>query len=213
MSCRFTISPFTFDLMKTYARIFISLQLLFLLTTISVSGQTEKEPTVGGVYLTLDDYNAGKLTYDIDCSMEKQKIKLHDFLAKPYMDVYYKGEKIRLEKNNVYGFKDCHDQTFRFFDNMEYKLVEAGKIVLYTQDQMILSEKSGKSSYTYFFSTTSNGPVKFLSNINLKAAYPENTTFHNLLDEKINSLNIAEYDSLKKTYRVNLLFLESERKH
>jgi hypothetical protein len=183
--------------------------LFFLLTTSYFHCQTEKEPTLGGVYLTLDDYKSGKLTYDIDCSLEKQKIKLHDFLAKPYMDVYYRGEKHRLLKNEVYGFKDCHDQTFRFFDNLEYKLVEAGNIYLYTLEQLIFPEKADKTTVDFFFSSSMGGVIKPLNNINLKNAFPTNKTFHRLLDESINSINITRYDSIHKMYTVNKLYLES----
>jgi len=188
---------------------FTSLSLLFISLSNPIFSQGDTTETMGGVYLTLEDFKTGKLTYDIDCRMEKQKIKLFNFLAKPYFDVYYQGEKFRLQKNEVYGFKDCHDHTFRFYDNMEYELVEAGNIYLYVQEQMILSEQAGKVSDTYFFSATPSDALKPLSAYNLKNAYPKNKEFHKLLDANIYSKNIAQYDSVNKMYKVNQLFLQS----
>jgi hypothetical protein len=164
---------------------------------------------MGGVYLSLNDFKAGILTYDIDCNMEKQKIKLYNFMAKPYFDVWYKGEKIRLQKNEVYGFKNCHDETFRFYDNMEFRVAQVDVICIYIQEQMVFSDKAGKDSYSYYFSVTPGSALKPLNNINLKNAYPQNRTFHKLLDEKINSVNIADYDSLQKAYKINQVYLES----
>lgn len=193
-------------------RLYTSLLFFFVFSSFISLSQKDTTETMGGVYLSLDDFKTGRLTYDIDCNMEKQKIKLYNFLAKPYFDVWYKGEKIRLQKDKVYGFKNCHDETFRFYDFMEYQVMEAKNICIYMQEQMILSEQSGKAAYSYFFSTSPGSALKPLTNSNLKDAYPENRTFHKLINEKINSVNIADYDSLQKTFKVNLLYLESLKK-
>ena len=72
---------------------------LISFTVINLFAQTQKkEITLAGVYLTLADFKINKLTYDIDCGTEKQKIKLHDFFTKPYIDVYYKDQKHTLQK-------------------------------------------------------------------------------------------------------------------
>ncbi|MBK9283232.1 MAG: hypothetical protein IPM51_02825 [Sphingobacteriaceae bacterium] len=174
-----------------------------------IFSQKDTSETMGGVYLTTDDFKKGKLMYDIDCSTEKQKIKLFNFFTKPYFDVYYQGEKFRLQKNQVYGFKDCHDRTFRFYENMEFQLVEAGKIYLYFQEQLMFTEKAGSSSDAFFFSTEPGSVIKPLNVSNLKKAYPTNKTFHKLMDTQINNRNINAYDSLNKMYKINSLFIES----
>ena len=193
-------------------KVYIFLLILFTFSSFLGSAQKDTTETMGGVYLSLEDYKAGRLTYDIDCNMEKQKIKLYNFLAKPYFDVWYKGEKIRLQKDKVYGFKNCHDETFRFYDFMEYQLLEDRNICIYVQEQMVLADKSGKDAFSYFFSTSPNGPLKPLTNSNLKDSYPENRIFHKLINEKINSVNIADYDSLQKMFKVNTLYLKSLKK-
>lgn len=193
-------------------KLFIPITVSLLLLSTSLFSQKDTTETMGGVYLSLEDYKAGRLTYDIDCNLEKQKIKLYDFMAKPYFDVWHKGQKIRLQKSQVFGFRNCHDEVYRFYENMEYQLMDASNIFIFVQEQMFLSDKSGKDAYSYFFSTSVNGPLKPLTNSNLKDAYPENRVFHKLINEKINSVNISEYDSLQKKYKVNLLYLESLKK-
>ena len=123
------------------------------LASANLFSQTEKkEPTLAGVYLTLADYKAGKITYDIDCSNEKQKIKLHDFFTKPYFDVNHKGEKHTLQKKDVYGYRDCHDNMFRFFNNEEYQLAESGSINIYFLQQAVAVDKSFTTINVYYFS-------------------------------------------------------------
>ena len=194
------------------ARNLLSLIVLLLLNSTVVNAQKDTTLTLGGVYLSIDDFKSGKLTYDIDCNKEKQKIRLYDFFAKPYFDVWYKGEKIRLMKNQVFGYKNCLDKTFRFYENMDFQVVEIGGICIYSQEQMVLADKAGKVGISYFMSANPGGPIKVLNTNNLKDAFPENKVFQKMVDTKINSVNIADYDSLQKTYKINLLLKESLKK-
>src|ERR1700677_3459561 len=90
----------------------------FLLLSVNGFTQTNKS----GIYLSLADYKQHKLTYESDCGVEKEKIKLKEFFNKPFITVVYNGEKIKLLKNDIYGFRDCANQTFRFYENHEYQV-------------------------------------------------------------------------------------------
>jgi hypothetical protein len=167
----------------------------------------KKESTLAGVYLTLTDFQIGKLSYDIDCSTEKQKIKLHDFFSRPYIDVYYKGEKYSLQKKDIYGFRDCHNNTYRFFKNDEYKLEEGGSINIYSLQESAPSGKSYKSISIYYFSSSLTSEIKSLTVENLKSAFPANYKFHDSLDEIFKGgVEVSEYDSFHKMYRVNHIY-------
>jgi hypothetical protein len=170
--------------------------------------QTEKkETTLAGVYLTHGDFTAGKLKYEIDCSAEKQKIKLHDFFSKPYIDVYYKGEKSTLQKKDIYGYRDCHNNIYRFFANEEYKLEESGGINIYSVQVSAQSGKSYKWTNEYYFSSSPTGEIKPLTIENLKYAFPDNHKFHDALDETFKGgVEVSEFDSFHKMYKVNHIY-------
>ena len=186
---------------------------LLILASFNLFAQTKKkETTLAGVYLTLADFQKGKLTYDIDCSTEKQKIKLHDFFSKPYIDVYYKGEKHTLQKKVVYGYRDCNSNIFRFFDNQEYQLAESGDINLYFLQEATPSAKSFKMVNVYYFSASPTGEIKPLTVENLKYAFPNNHKFHDALDETFKGeIAVSDYDTFHKTYKVNHVYQMSQK--
>lgn len=62
-----------------------------------------------GVYITYSDYVNQKLSYEIDCKTEKHVIKLHDFLNQSFITVNHKGEKIKLQKDSIYGILNCNE--------------------------------------------------------------------------------------------------------
>ena len=161
---------------------------------------------LAGVFMTLADFKANKMTYDIDCSTEKQKIKLHDFMTLPYIDVYYKGEKHKLQKKDVYGYRDCYSKTFRFFESEEYELAESGAVNLYYQLESVSVNKVYTIVRVYYFSSTPDGEIKALNKENLKYAYPNSHKFHDLLEANFKTNDLSEYDSFHKMYKVNHLY-------
>lgn len=164
------------------------------------------DTTLAGVYLTLADFQSGKLTYDIDCVNEKLKIKLHDFLTKSYIDVYYKGVKHTLQKNDVYGYQDCNSNIFRFFNNKEYQLMESGYINIYVMDELISVGRGFKSEKVHYFSSQPDSEIKPLTILNLKYAFPKNHKFHDDLDNMFNYEDVSVYDTFHKMYKVNHIY-------
>ena len=192
--------------MKPLKQFLIIASLLLLSNSIFCQAKKE-EPALAGVYVTLPDFQAGKLSYDIDCAAEKQKIKLHDFFSKPYFDVYYKGEKHTLQKKEVYAYRNCNNKTFRFFNNEEYQLAESGKISIYLLEQAKAEGKAFVIVNVYYFSATPDGEIKSLILENLKKAFPENHKFHDALDQTFKgNIDVSDYDSFHKMYKVNHIY-------
>ena len=48
---------------------------------------------------------------------------------------------------------------YRFYNNTEYRIAEAGNIYIYTQDRNIAQSKGYKVVNAYFFSTTPDGEL------------------------------------------------------
>ena len=168
-----------------------------------------------GIYMNLPDYKNNKLAYESDCNTEKSKIRLHDFFYNaPTVTVIHGGKKYVLNKNEVYGFRDCDNEVYRFFKNEVYRLAEAGEIYIYiyTQTQNITQTKGYKVVNVYYFSVTVDGNVVPLNMGNLKNAYRNNDKFLDMLDTHFGNSEVSEYDPIHKTYKINYLYKKSINK-
>lgn len=185
----------------------IVISFIFLNCSSLFSQDKKKESTLAGVFLTHADFKVNKLTYEIDCGVEKQKIKLHDFFTKPYFDVYFKGEKQTLQKKDVYGYRDCHNDIYRFFNNLEYQLEERGNINIYSLEQNVAYSRGVAIEKVFYFSARPDGEIELLTPENLKSSFPDNHKFHYALDEAFKGdADISAYDKLHKMYKVNYIY-------
>jgi hypothetical protein len=187
----------------------ITLAIIGLLLS-SVVGHSQTNNS--GIYLSLADYQKEKLTYEIDCSKEKHKIKLNEFFNKPYITVIHDGKKYSHQKNDIYGFKDCNNKIFRFYKNKEYQIEESGNIIIYSLERNETQGKGFKLVKDYYFSTAADNVINTLSVENLKRAFPDNHKFHDLLDENLKDGDASAYDSFHKMYKVNHLYQASLKK-
>lgn len=162
-----------------------------------------------GVYLSASDFKNGKLAYAINCKTQKHKIKLNEFFSKPYITIVHEGKSVNLDKKNIFGFRDCGDITYRFVDQNHYTVLNPKEeILLYKL--VILASKNQQEAVHYYFSKSPDSEVQELSLTNLKKAFPGNHKFHDMLDAEFNGIvNLAQYDSFHKMYKVNRLYINS----
>ena len=57
-----------------------------------------------GIYINGDDFKKGKLSFAINCSTEKHKIKLNDFFSLPYIIVIHNDSSYKFYKRDIFGF-------------------------------------------------------------------------------------------------------------
>ena len=165
-----------------------------------------------GIYMNLPDYKNNKLSYESDCNTEKSKIRLHDFFYNaPTITVIQGSKKYIFKKNNVYGFRDCDKEVYRFFKNEAFRIAEAGDIYvyIYTQTQNITQSKGYKVVNVYYFSVTLDGNIIPLNMNNLKNAYRDNDKFLDMLDTHFGASAVNEYDQIHKAYKINYLYKKS----
>lgn len=168
----------------------------------NVFSQNEKS----GVYLSFNDYLNNKLSYEINCKTEKHKIKLNEFLNKSYITVFHNDQKIKLSKDSVFAVLYCDEPLLRFQDKQHYFLAEKGMVWIFYRIENKLSNKPFVSEKIYYFNVKGDEMLNILSKANLKSAFPNNHKFHDMLDARFDSdVNIAEYDSFHKMFKVNHL--------
>ena len=186
--------------MKTQLTLFS----MFSLTTLVAFAQNS------GVYLSASDFASGKLAYEINCSTEKHKIKLNEFLNQDYITVVHEKQSYKLQKKEIFGYKDCDNLTYRFAGSIFYVIINpTEKILLYKHN--IEASKNQKEEVHYYFSVSGAGEIQTLTLMNLKKAFPENHKLHDALDAEFKTDDeLATYDSYHKMYKVNRLFASNQ---
>lgn len=163
-----------------------------------------------GIYMNASDYRNNILMYAADCGKEKFNIRYDDFLPTRFFSIKYEGKKYKMQKNSVYGYRNCNGDTYRFYDDDTYQIAEAGNIYIYTHKRNITQTKGFIVVNDYFFSTTPDGEIVRLSYRNLVNAYKENSSFLDALDNYKGDINA--YDERHKMFKINYLYSISVNK-
>ena len=184
---------------------------LLLAFSSTVVFSQKKDAISSGIYLSVHDYDNNQLSYEIDCSSEKHKIRPNTHKKGGAFRVVHNKQKIDLRKEDVYGYRDCKGKDFRFENNVSYEIVYADQLILYSNYVDDGEDEHGnrRQKKMYHFSKNSSSKIIPLNLENLKNAYPDNHKFHDFLDTNLNTGSIVAYDDFHDTYKVNRYLLLS----
>jgi hypothetical protein len=167
-------------------------------------------PKTSGVYLTGADFKNGQVSFEGDCGSKTHKLELHDVLHKSYIHVTHGTEKHRYAKSNVFGFRACDGQDYRFASNLEYQILEVKELYIYAREVPVSHGRGIHTIRGYFFSAGPDGSVLALKLEILKQAFPDNRRFQDALDATVGAgQKLAEYDESHKMFKVNQLLMAS----
>ena len=171
-------------------------------------------PMTSGVYLASADYKDGRLAFEGDCKSKAHRLELHDVLNKPYIDVTHESEKRRYAKSDLFGFRACDGRYYRFASKLEYQILESRELYIYAHETQHNNGKGMPHTiHEYYFSVGPDGPIFRLTLENLKQAFPDNHSFHNLLDADFGAgQKLEEYDKFHKMFKVNRLLIASQKR-
>jgi hypothetical protein len=195
--------------MKT---LIVSSAIAMLAISSSTANAQSKTSVTGGLYLTSNDFQQQKLTYEIDCNNAKDKIKPNEFFGSSTGYVLSKGEKHEFNKKKVYGYRNCENKNYRFYNGEAYLLIDTASFYIYYQykSEENIKGKGLIKKDEYFFSKNANDDLHLLTIENLKNAFPNNHHFHYALDANFKSDNdLIAYDRFQKTYKIKYLYSES----
>lgn len=167
-----------------------------------------------GIYKTAEDFSQRKLSYAINYKTEKHKVKDNLLFNNAEIKVEHDGEKYTLQKSEIYGFRNTRGEEFRFVDNKEYRILNPGEpLLIYTYQHAAHSPKDAQNyPKSYFFSTDAALAPQPLTKANLKAAFPDNHSFHNQLDAQFKQdSDLFAYDRFHKMYKLNWILLSSSK--
>lgn len=196
--------------MKTKLKMNNKLEIILTFLLVLSFGSFAKSQT--GIYLNLSDFKNNKLSCESECILQRQPhaIHVHDFFWNmPNINVRCDGKKLTYKKSNLYGFRDCNNNVYRFYKNTEYRIAEAGNIYIYVQEKNIAQSKGYKVVNAYYFSTTPDGEIMPLTFCNLKNAYKNNEKFEELLDQYFSADGVHTYDKRHNTFKINYVFTKT----
>ena len=186
------------------------------IVAVAVITATTAFPSRGqsGLFMSHNDFKTNSLAHQMACNNNRhnKNIHLHDFFGNmPTITVNDSGRKYTLKKNDVYGFRDCDKEVYRFFGNEVYHIVEAGDlyIYIYTQTQNIAQSKGFKVVNNYYFSNSGNGKILRLTKENIRSEFSSNQKFLDLLDQYFANEEIHTYDKDHKTFKVNYVYFKA----
>jgi hypothetical protein len=155
-----------------------------------------------GVYLSASDFINRKPAYETEC-----KIHLNNSIWDlPYITVTSNGKKMRLQKDEIFGYIDKEHNTHRFYKGNDYLVEESGNINIYLLTEKVSQSKGYKIVKRYYFSKDESASILPLTFNNLKSVYSANEKFLTLLNDAYNNDDISGYDKIHNTYRVNYIY-------
>ncbi|MDO9001066.1 MAG: hypothetical protein Q7W45_14965 [Bacteroidota bacterium] len=180
-------------------KLIIAVTFLILKSTL---GFSQKDSS--GIYFTANDYVKHKLSFAINCETQKHKIKSDMIFHPKEISIKHADSTYTYPKDSIYGIKYCDGSIVRVYNNSEYPLINPDeKIMIYK----IISGPATKGSPSitrYYFSKDANGKIQELTIYNIKAAFPDNHKFHDLVDMEFHSNDeLAAYDTFHKIMKIN----------
>jgi hypothetical protein len=187
---------------------------VFLFILYSFSSGLAAQTTTQGIYLTAKDFKNGKLSYANNQDNKKYRLYLNDIFNSPSVKIAIGDSIINLKKDEIFGYRDKNNLSYRFFKNIAYKILNPSeKILLYCRTYTTGGTKSNHTVTDYFFSSSADSPMYALSKSNLKTVLYSDIRFHELLDVEFHSDNeLYAYDSINKIYNLNRIYELSKQK-
>lgn len=163
-----------------------------------------------GIYFTADDYLKQKLSYAINCKTEKHSINPSKIFQDRYVIIKHKGIKHKHSKDTVYAVKYCDESITRIFKGREFPLINPTEIIMIYKVVSGPGTKGSPSITRYYFSKNAKDKIEELTIYNIKAAFPDNHKFHDLIDIEFHSNDeLTVYDNFHKIMKINRVLQNS----
>jgi hypothetical protein len=161
--------------------------------------------TATGIYLTEQDYKAGKLSYVLS---ENDKLQLNDFLGGKHVGLVNQGKKMKLSKSEIFGYRQ-NNANFRFFHNEAYRILDTAGFLLYSRQQLIQQGKGYVSVERYFYSNSSATPVLNLTIENIDKSFFAQSEFRYSVQSYFHQdADLITFDKADNQYEIKHLYFE-----
>ncbi len=188
--------------MKTSIKVLIALITIMVCANILMAQNTT---TTTGIYLTEQDYKANKLSYVLG---DNDRLRQNAFLNGKNVVLTYQGKKVKLSKNEIYGYRQ-NGTDFRFFNTEAYQILDTVGFMLYSHDKLVQKGKGNVPVAAYYYSVNGQQPVMDLTVANLWKSFPAQSGFRYSVRSYFRSdADLISYDRQVKMYMIKYLFLK-----
>ncbi|MDB4999255.1 MAG: hypothetical protein JWR76_332 [Mucilaginibacter sp.] len=190
-----------------------SIKILTTIITITIifncqKGNAQDKVVTGGIFLTEQNFYANKLSYPLN---DPDKLQLNEFFGSKSIAVVKHGEKTKLLKRNIYGYR-LHNQNFRFFNNDSYRIVDTAGFMLYSRQRLVQQNKGYLPVETFFFSVDARQPVLNLTVANLSNSFSAQAGFRYSPESLFNKdTDLMAYDKQTQQYKIKYLYLQQKQ--
>jgi hypothetical protein len=188
--------------------------LIFPLLLFSLGTELTAQKVNEGVYLTAKDFTNSKVSFVNDQINNKYKIHLNEIFNSPKIKIIKGDSVIKLNKESVFGYCDKKNNSYRYYNKAEYKIINPSeKILLYSKTSMEGGFRSSHVVTNYYFSQDATSPIYALTKSNLKEVFLKDVAFIELLNVYFDSdKDLAAYDNINKGYMLNRVYELSQQK-
>jgi len=162
----------------------------------------QAQESLQGIYLNATDFTNNKLAY----SHKHTHIKLHEVFKTDLIEVKYNDSLFTYKKKDVFGYRDKDGQTFRFYNEKNYPILNPAETILIYKLTTGMGLKNQPVQIAYYFSKDADSAILPLTMKNIEQAFSENKMFQELLEIHFKKDNeLTDYDSTHNEYELNRL--------
>jgi hypothetical protein len=183
------------------------LYLLLLLESCFSKATIKAQPECSGVYLTANDFMAGKLCYACT-SRSMSKGSYYNLLAKSHFFIIQPDYAWwRIDKEEVFAIKGCEAEVVRIFQGTNFYLLNPGENIPIYKEVMYAVGKGNTTRVKYCFSRSPVSEILGLTIENLKAAFPDNNQFGDAIDAHFkDDSDLYAYNDMIKSFELNRVY-------
>jgi hypothetical protein len=183
-----------------------------VLTLFAGQGFCQKDSS--GIYFMADDFVHHRLSLVIDCKTEKHKIKSDMLFHAKEIAIKHGDSTYIFPKDSIWGIRYCGGSVVRLYDNSAYPLINPTETILIYKVTTGTGMKNNPTVTSYFFSKDETSKIQELTLDNIKAAFPDNHRFHDLIDMQFrNDAELGLYDKMHRIMKINhVLQISTETK-
>jgi len=164
-----------------------------------------------GLYTTYTDYLHHNLSYATEPGNPKgNQIFIHEFIGVSNVTVISNGQKLVLPKTKLFGYHDCYNNDYRFYDSKAYQIIDTTGFCIYSFDKLIQQGKGPKPTRVYYFSKQPDTELLALTAGNIARVFPKNHKFRYMVEVASKTdIKLDAYDNEANEYKIKEFYAES----
>jgi hypothetical protein len=159
-----------------------------------------------GLYLTYSDFISAKIAY-VKKENLKYSFRVDNLFNASSVQVIIGDSSFTFRKDSIFGYRDYNNVNYRFYNKKTYRILNPTEDILLYSIISLVNPKENQTTTNYFFSIHASSGIYPLTKLNLKRAFYNDSTFHELIDIYFHSdKDLLSYDNFYHQYKINRIY-------